>query len=76
MANVHDAPLPSQDHNMGIKGPFSTSSATPLHPPETEAQQQQMGTSGEKKRNKLGYHRTSVACGKFHLWFAVVLTFG
>ncbi|RSL49245.1 hypothetical protein CEP54_012527 [Fusarium duplospermum] len=63
MANVHDAPLPSQDHSMGIKGPFSTPSATPLHPPETDAQQQQMGTSGEKKRNKLGYHRTSVACG-------------
>lgn len=24
----------------------------------------QMGMSGDKRRNKLGYHRTSVACGK------------
>ena len=23
-----------------------------------------MGMPGEKRRNKLGYHRTSVACGK------------
>ena len=27
-----------------------------------------LGLSGEKRRNKLGYHRTSVACGKFSTW--------
>lgn len=27
---------------------------------------QQMGLPGEKKKNKLGYHRTSVACGEYH----------
>ena len=25
-------------------------------------------TLAEKRRNKLGYHRTSVACGKFYIW--------
>ena len=31
------------------------------------AKSQDSGSGDEKKRNKLGYHRTSVACGMFQL---------
>jgi hypothetical protein len=43
----------------------------PQHPPtpqqSTTPGQDPLGLAAEKRRNKLGYHRTSVACGKFFL---------
>jgi len=57
-------PLLSQQHGMEMKGTYPAPGAGPLHSSETDEQQQQSGSAGEKKRNKLGYHRTSVACGK------------
>lgn len=57
-------PLLSQQHGMGIKGTYSAPNNVSLHTSEADEQQHQIGSVGEKKRNKLGYHRTSVACGK------------
>lgn len=47
--------------SMKLKRSLSTPNVRPQgastdHPP--------LGLAGEKRRNKLGYHRTSVACGK------------
>ncbi|KAF4976293.1 hypothetical protein FZEAL_7009 [Fusarium zealandicum] len=61
--NVHDQRMSSQKRNMNPKATCQTPDAGPLQPSEPDGQQQQMSTSAEKKRNKLGYHRTSVACG-------------
>ncbi|KAH7196838.1 uncharacterized protein B0J16DRAFT_7095 [Fusarium flagelliforme] len=56
-------PLLSQQHGMEMKGTYPAPGTGSLHSSETDEQQQQSGSAGEKKRNKLGYHRTSVACG-------------
>ncbi|QUC18695.1 uncharacterized protein UV8b_02936 [Ustilaginoidea virens] len=45
-----------------LKKSFSTPDAAQLHRTAAEEAQVQQVLSGEKKRNKLGYHRTSVAC--------------
>ncbi|KAF5013421.1 hypothetical protein FDECE_565 [Fusarium decemcellulare] len=57
MTNVHDQPLSNQEHDTNMKGGFSRSNGIPLPPSEADIQQQQMGSSADKKRNKLGYHR-------------------
>ncbi|KAH7258048.1 hypothetical protein BKA59DRAFT_390991 [Fusarium tricinctum] len=64
MFNVRDPPPLNQEPDLSIKGVFSTTNGGLLHPAEIDEQLQQMGTVGEKKRNKLGYRRTSVACGQ------------
>lgn len=56
-------PLLSQQHGMDMKGVHSAPNGVSLLATEADEQQQQSGSLGEKKRNKLGYHRTSVACG-------------
>lgn len=56
-------PLLSQQHGMDMKGVHSAPNGISLLATEADEQQQQSGSLGEKKRNKLGYHRTSVACG-------------
>jgi hypothetical protein len=61
MFNVRDPRSSNQEHDLSIKGTFSSPTGDPLHPVETDEQPQQLG---KKKRNKLGYRRTSVACGK------------
>jgi hypothetical protein len=61
MFNVFDPRSSNQEHDMSIKRTFSSPTGDPLHPAETDEQPQQLG---KKKRNKLGYRRTSVACGK------------
>jgi hypothetical protein len=40
---------------------------SPAAQQQTTAEQNALALAGEKRRNKLGYHRTSVACGKFPL---------
>ncbi|KAI8417054.1 hypothetical protein FOFC_03367 [Fusarium oxysporum] len=57
--NVRNPQLSNQENVLSIKGAFSAPTGDPLHPAETDEQPQQMG---KKKRSKLGYHRTSVAC--------------
>jgi hypothetical protein len=57
-------PLLSQQHGMDMKGVHSAPNSASLLSTEADEQQQQNGSMGEKKRNKLGYHRTSVACGE------------
>ncbi|KAK2469702.1 hypothetical protein H9L39_18517, partial [Fusarium oxysporum f. sp. albedinis] len=59
MFDARDARSPNQGHDLSIKGVFSPPTGDPLHPAETDEQLQQMG---KKKRSKLGYLRTSVAC--------------
>ncbi|KAK4230639.1 hypothetical protein QBC38DRAFT_19784 [Podospora fimiseda] len=59
--------------SMKLKRSISTpvggppSQAPPLQPPTPQQSvsqlQDPLGLAGEKRRNKLGYHRTSVACG-------------
>ncbi|KAF4337074.1 hypothetical protein FBEOM_9063 [Fusarium beomiforme] len=61
MVDPH-APLLGQEHGLDPKVSYSAPNSASLHPSDVE-EQQQNGSSGEKKRNKLGYHRTSVACG-------------
>ncbi|KAJ4137601.1 hypothetical protein NW768_003189 [Fusarium equiseti] len=60
--NQQAPPLLSQQLGMEMKGTYPAPSAGSLHSSETDEQQLQSGSAGEKKRNKLGYHRTSVAC--------------
>jgi hypothetical protein len=62
--NVRDPQLSNQEHVLSIKGAFSAPTGDLLHPAKTDEQPQQVGTVREKKRNKLGYRRTMVACGK------------
>lgn len=56
--SMHDTREPS----LGLRRSFSTPNAVPY--PDAGMDQAQGGMPGEKKRNKLGYHRSSVACGK------------
>jgi hypothetical protein len=63
MVDPHNPPPLGPEHDMNINGAYSAEGSVSLHHSETDDQQQQPGNSGEKKRNKLGYHRTSVACG-------------
>lgn len=46
----------------GLRRSFSTPNATQMQHHGASGQQAAAGASGEKKRNKLGYHRTSIAC--------------
>lgn len=55
--SMHDA----RDPGMGLRRSFSTPNAVPYPGPGLD--EAQGGLPGEKKRNKLGYHRSSVACG-------------
>jgi hypothetical protein len=65
MVDPHNPPPLGPGHDMNMNGVYSAGSSVSLHHSETDDQQQPpAGNSGEKKRNKLGYHRTSVACGK------------
>lgn len=72
-----DSGVPSRDRSdsMKIKRSLSTPAVGPspsqAPAPQSTASQQStaqgqdpLGLAGEKRRNKLGYHRTSVACGK------------
>ncbi|KAH7163131.1 hypothetical protein B0J13DRAFT_30465 [Dactylonectria estremocensis] len=54
--------LPQQPSSIG---PYYASGARQLQPanPELHPQHTQFGTLADKKKNKLGYHRTTVACG-------------
>ena len=52
--------LPYDSAGSLTKGNIPATSVMHPQPQLNDAQ-----TSGEKKRNKLGYHRTSLACGKF-----------
>ncbi|KAI1044900.1 hypothetical protein LB505_005220 [Fusarium chuoi] len=61
MVDPH-APSLGQDHDLDMKGSYSAPGNAPLLASEAE-EQQQNGNLGEKKRNKLGYHRTSVTAG-------------
>ncbi|EKJ75227.1 hypothetical protein FPSE_04618 [Fusarium pseudograminearum CS3096] len=51
-------PLLSQQHGMDMKGVHSAPNGVSLLATEADGQQQQSGSLGEKKRNKLGYHPT------------------
>ena len=55
----------SYDDNPGsaLRRSFSTPNASQMQQGTSGAQMSTGGT-GEKKRNKLGYHRTSIACSK------------
>lgn len=57
-----------------LRRPISTSVVGPpqVHPQQSPSQQQGpagQDASAERRRNKLGYHRTSVACGKYRAGF-------
>ncbi|KAL2255443.1 hypothetical protein VTK26DRAFT_3378 [Humicola hyalothermophila] len=68
-----DSSFPPSERSGTIPNPVKRSISTPAtEPPQTQApqsstQQQSVApvqdASGERRRNKLGYHRTSVACG-------------
>ncbi|QLI72966.1 uncharacterized protein G6M90_00g100880 [Metarhizium brunneum] len=66
-------PRENQKSNMGsperprspsavLKRSFSTPDTARLQKQAAEDSQGQQSSAGEKKRNKLGYHRTSIAC--------------
>lgn len=66
-------PRENQKSNMGsperprspsamLKRSFSTPDTARLQKQAAEDSQGQQSSTGEKKRNKLGYHRTSIAC--------------
>ena len=68
---------PAQDSSMSLKErkdslsqaslmKLKRSMSIPNVGSQPTAQDHAMGMPGEKRRNKLGYHRTSVACGKPH----------
>ncbi|KAF4581028.1 Fungal Zn binuclear cluster domain containing protein [Ophiocordyceps camponoti-floridani] len=50
-----------EEHKAGdvLRRSYSTPNATQMQQQDTQCQ---TGATGEKKRNKLGYHRTSIAC--------------
>ncbi|KAH8179906.1 hypothetical protein LIA77_01425 [Sarocladium implicatum] len=50
-----------REPDLALRRSFSTPTAVPYS--SSPHDQVQLGLAGEKKRNKLGYHRTSVACG-------------
>lgn len=56
------APPLSSDPNWTLQRSFSTPDV--VSPEHQNADPLQSGPAGEKKRNKLGYHRTSVACSE------------
>lgn len=58
-----------EEHSMhsGLRRCFSTPNAAQTSQQATTESQPQPGASGEKKRNKLGYHRTSIACSKLQI---------
>lgn len=74
-ARQRPAPLPGEGPMMKLRRPGSLSSVRPYFPQPPQPSQlppqlpppPQLATTPEqaadKKRNKLGYHRTSVACG-------------
>ncbi|PNY29139.1 Uncharacterized protein TCAP_00943 [Tolypocladium capitatum] len=53
-----------EEHNsdMGLRRSYSTPNTAQVQHQGTQETQSQSGAAGEKKRNKLGYHRTSIAC--------------
>lgn len=55
-----------KERNLSLKKSFSSTDAETLHQTSNEEPRSPAasGAPGEKKRNKLGYHRTSVACSK------------
>lgn len=62
----HQAPMmPVRGHDdpgQTLRRSFSMPNTGPLQNPESE--QAQLAAQVDKKRNKLGYHRTSIACSK------------
>lgn len=54
---------------VGAPQPQPPAQQLPPTPQQSTAPgQDPLGLAAEKRRNKLGYHRTSVACGKFSTW--------
>ncbi|POR36578.1 Uncharacterized protein TPAR_03250 [Tolypocladium paradoxum] len=51
-----------QNSNMVLRRSFSTPNTAQIQQQGAQETQSQSGATGEKKRNKLGYHRTSIAC--------------
>lgn len=51
----------TRDPSMVLKRSFSTPAVRSM---AQDTAQQGAASSNEKKRNKLGYHRTSIACSK------------
>lgn len=70
LGDGQDSTLSFKDHgdnSMMLRRSFSTPSVTPVPSSTTAAEQQSpVDAQGEKKRNKLGYHRTSIACSESH----------
>ncbi|RDA85368.1 hypothetical protein CP532_6424 [Ophiocordyceps camponoti-leonardi (nom. inval.)] len=58
-----------EEHKAGdvLRRSFSTPNATQMQ--QQQETTCQTGATGEKKRNKLGYHRTSIACSEFSRLF-------
>lgn len=85
-----DQSFPSRERSdsfsksLKLKQPMSTPAVGPPPPAQTQTPQQPTAPgqdlAGERRRNKLGYHRTSVACGKYPgkarrnpgIWMAVL----
>lgn len=57
-----------QKPGASLRRSFSTPNAAQMQQSTQEAQVQ-AGATSEKKRNKLGYHRTSIACSESWLCF-------
>lgn len=90
-SSYHPAPSPALAKRRSSKGKLpldliKRSSSTPQMRNLAAVEGDSMSPTTDKKRNKLGYHRTSVACGKnmsFTLWsfffflifFGIVFTF-
>ncbi|KAG6002788.1 hypothetical protein E4U21_002778 [Claviceps maximensis] len=56
------SPKPLKSPDPALKRSHSTPDATKSDREMTEEVQSQQASAAEKKRNKLGYHRTSIAC--------------
>lgn len=59
----------SKNLNMRLAKPLSASvvQSAAAHQASLSQEQNSLNLAAEKRRNKLGYHRTSVACGMFHV---------
>lgn len=57
------------DTMLTLKGSFPTPGARPTQSSSSELYHQHslLGSAADKKRSRLGYHRTTVACGRFEL---------
>lgn len=53
-----------QSSDKGLRRSFSTPNTAKIQQQGAKETQSQSGAAADKKRNKLGYHRTSIACSK------------